>query len=297
MHFAAMRLWLSFLSLLLLTSLSAKELKVATLHPLLGDLARQIGGERVEVVDLLGKKSDPHHFEPAPEHLREAGAIDLYLASGMGLESYLPSLRTILPDSTKLIVLGDDLPSIDGSCNDPDHDHQNHSHNLDPHWWHSIDTFRRAATLTANAFAKADPQGAEIYQANALTYRETLNELERWTRREIARIPRQRRTLATAHAAFGYFCRDFGFKPLPISGINREQMPDARTLAGLITSLKSERVPVIFPEAATNPKTLAALTEETGITLAPPLNADGSTADSYESMVRKNVGIIVAALK
>ncbi|MEP4078870.1 metal ABC transporter substrate-binding protein [Haloferula sp.] len=293
-----MRRWLSLLlSLLILSTLSAEELRVATLHPLLGDLARQIGGDQVEVIDLLGKNSDPHHFEPSPDQLRAAGDLDLVLASGMGLESYLPSLKTILPESSKLISIGAKLPSIAGTCNDPDHDHAHHDHGLDPHWWHSIDTFRRATTLTANAFSKADPESREIYQANALAYRNKLDELDRWTRREVARIPRERRILATAHAAFGYFCRDFGFEAMPVSGINREQMPDAQTLADLISSLKSANVPVIFPESASNPKTLAALIDETGIVLAPPLNADGSTADSYESMMRKNVSIIVSSLK
>ncbi|MFC7337097.1 metal ABC transporter substrate-binding protein [Haloferula chungangensis] len=294
-----MRHWISFLILLLAGSLSAKELQVATLHPLLGDLARQVGGDRVHVVDLLDKTSDPHHFEPTPDQLRQSSGTDLFLASGMGLESYLSSLKTIIQPPSQLIVLGDGLPSIEGACNDPTHNHaqHDHAHELDPHWWHSIDTFRRASTLTAAAFAKADPAGAEVYQANALAYRAKLDELERWTRRTLARIPQDRRILATAHAAFGYFCRDYGFEPLPISGINREQMPDARTLANLIKDLKSKKVPVIFPEAASNPKTLAALTEETGIRLAPPLNADGSTADTYEEMMRKNVGIIAEALK
>jgi len=292
-----MHRWFHFLFLLLIGSLPAKELQVATLHPLLGDLTRQVGGERVHVVDLLGANSDPHHFEPTPDQLRQAHDIDLFLASGMGLESYLDSLKTILPPASQLIVLGDDLPSIEGSCNDPNHDHGHDPHGLDPHWWHSIDTFRRATTLTAAAFTAADPDGAEVYQANALAYRAKLDELERWTRRQIARIPKDHRILATAHAAFGYFCRDYGFEALPISGINREQMPDARTLAKLIKDLKSKKVPVIFPETASNPKTLAALTDETGIRLALPLNADGSAADSYEAMMRKNITIIVEALK
>lgn len=290
-----MRFWIAFISLLLSPALLASELRVASLHPLLGDLARQVGGERVEVIDLLGENSDPHHFEPAPEQLREIGDVDIFLASGMGLESYLTSLRTIIPASSQLIVLGDQLPSIEGTCNDPDHHH--HDHGIDPHWWHSIDHFRRATTLTAKAFSKADPEGTEVYQTNALAYRETLNQLERWTRREIARVPQQKRILATAHAAFGYFCRDYGFKAIPVSGINREQMPDARTLANLINELRTSQVPVIFPETASNPKTLAALTEEAGVTLAPPLNADGSTTDSYETMMRNNVSIIVEALK
>lgn len=290
-----MRFWSCLISLLLAPTLFAAELRVASLHPLLGDLARQVGGERVVVIDLLGKNSDPHHFEPAPEQLREMGDVDIFLASGMGLESYLANLRTIIPSSSELVILGDQLPSMEGACNDPDHDH--HDHAIDPHWWHSIDHFRRATTLTAKAFSQADPEGAEVYQSNALAYRETLNELERWTRREIARIPQKNRILATAHAAFGYFCRDYGFKAIPVSGINREQMPDPRTLAKLINELQASKVPVIFPETASNPKTLAALTEEAGVTLAPPLNADGSTTDSYESMMRHNVRTIVGALK
>lgn len=295
MQLPAMRFVRLILSLLSVLAASASELKVASLHPLLGDLARQVGGDRVQVVDLLGRNSDPHHFEPTPQALIDAGDVDLYLASGMGLESYLPTLEAIVRPPTELVVLGESIPEMEGACDHPGHDH--HDHGADPHWWHSVDAFRRATSLTAAAFSKADPDGAATYRRNALEYRRKLDELERWTRREIARIPPERRVLATAHDAFAYFCRDFGFRALPVSGINREQMPDARTLSRLIASLRDGKVPAIFPEKASNPKTLAALTEETGIALAAPLNADGSTAESYEEMVRGNVSTIVAALR
>ncbi|MEM1083851.1 MAG: metal ABC transporter substrate-binding protein [Verrucomicrobiota bacterium] len=288
---------------LLVGAATAAEIKVSSLHPLLGDLTRNVGGERVEVIDLLGKDSDPHSFEPDPAQLKKAADSDFFIASGMGLESYLDSLRTILPKSTPIVVLGDDLPSIEGSCSTcdghdhGDHDHSHHDHGVDPHWWHSIDTFRRAVNLTADALIKADPDGEKTYRANALAYRGKLDELERWTRREIARIPKERRILATAHAAFGYFCKDYGFEAIPVSGLNREQMPDPRTLSKLIEKLRADKVAAIFPEDISNPKTLEALTEDTGITLAPPLIADGTTADSYEAMIRHNVTTIVEALK
>jgi zinc/manganese transport system substrate-binding protein len=281
----------------LVLPLAAAELKVASLHPLLGDLARQVGGERVEMVDLIGKNGDPHHFEPAPADLERAAGAKLYLASGMGMESYLGSLREILGEKATILEVGKDLPSIEGEC---DHDHAGHDHahehETDPHWWHSIDLFRRATTITAEAFSKADPAGADVYARNAAAYRAKLDDLDRWTRKEIARIPKAKRHLATAHAAFGYFCKDHGFEPIPVQGLNREQMPDPKKLAALIAELKEHQVGAIFPEKESNPKILQVLTKDTGIQLGGPLHADGSGVESYEAMIRHNVATIVAGL-
>ncbi len=287
----------SLLSALFILPLPAADLKVASLHPLVGDLARQVGGERVEVVDLIGKNGDPHHFEPAPADIEKAAGAELYLASGMGMESYLGSLREILADKVAVVEIGKDLPSIEGEC---DHDHEGHDHahdhEIDPHWWHSIDLFRRATTVTAEAFSKADPAGAETYAKNAAAYRAKLDELDRWTRKEIARIPRDKRHLATAHAAFGYFCKDYGFEAIPVQGLSREQMPDPKKLAALVGELKEHEVGAIFPEKESNPKILQVLTKDTGIKLGKPLHADGSGVESYEAMVRENVAAIVAGL-
>jgi len=291
-----MRHWILPL-LTALTSLgAAAELKIASLHPLLGDLARQVGGERVEVIDLIGRNADPHHFEPVAADLQRAAGARLYLASGMGLEGYLPALRGIVGGKAEIVEIGKDLPALEGACEHEGHDHGDHEHAVDPHWWHSIDLFRRAATITADAFGKADPAGAPTYAANAAAYRAKLDELGRWTRKELAKIPRDRRHLATAHAAFGYFCKDHGFTPIPVQGINREQMPAPKQLAALIADLKERQVGAIFPEKESNPKILQALTRDTGIKLGEPLIADGSTAESYEAMIRHNVAAIVAGL-
>ncbi|WP_367872394.1 metal ABC transporter substrate-binding protein [Luteolibacter sp. Populi] len=281
--------------LLNLLPLAAAELKVASLHPLIGDLARQVGGERVEVVDLIGKNGDPHHFEPAPADLERAAGAKLYLASGMGLESYLGSLRGIVGGSATIVEIGKDLPAIE---EEHVHDHGDHQHrnDRDPHWWHSIDLFRRAATITAEALSKADPGGAEAYAKNAAAYRTKLDELDRWVRKEISRIPRDKRHLATAHDAFGYFCKDYGFEAIPLQGLNREQMPDPKQLAALIAELKEHKTGAIFPEKESNPKILEILTRDTGIKAGQPLYADGSGVTGYEQMVRHNVGAIVAGL-
>ncbi len=212
--------------------------------------------------------------------------------AGMGIDG----ISEILGDKAEIVEIGKDLPSIEGACDHEGHDHGDHDHGVDPHWWHSIDLFRRATNITATAFANADPAGAGVYEKNAAVYRAKLDELERWTRKEIAKVPRDKRHLATAHAAFGYFCKDHGFEPIPVQGINREQMPDPKKLAALIAKLKEQKVGAIFPEKESNPKILQALTKDTGIQLGEALIADGSTAESYEAMIRHNVAAIVAGL-
>jgi len=283
----------TFLSLL---SASAAELKIAVLHPLLVGLAREIGGNKVEVVDLIGSNGDPHHFQPHIDDLKKAEGASLYLVAGMGLESYLPKLKEIISKEAKVLEVGETLPALEGACDHEGHDHDSHGHELDPHWWHSIDLFRRATTIVATAMAEASPENAALYQKNAAAYRTKLDDLERWTKREIAKIPREKRHLATAHAAFNYFCKDYGFTPHPLQGINREQMPDSKRLAKLVADLKKNQVGAIFPEKESNPKTLQTLTHDTGIQLGEPLIADGAGTTDYETMMRHNVTAIVKAL-
>lgn len=274
--------------------LLGSPLKVATLHPLLTDLAHQVGGDRVEVIDLIGPNGDPHHFEPNAEDLKKATGAKLYLAAGLGLEAYLPSLKSVVTPGARVIEAGASLPSLHGGCEDADHDHNEHE--IDPHWWHSIDRVRRAATVVAEAFAAEAPADAETFRANAARYRETLDELERWARARLATIPKNQRQLATTHAAFNYFCSDFGFTPLPIQGINREQSPAPAELAKLIAELKDKKVAAIFPEKESNPKLLEVLTRDTGIRLGNALIADGTNSATYETMVRQNVETIVSGL-
>lgn len=285
----------TFLSLVL--PLQAAELKVAVLHPLLADLARQIGGDKVEVIDLIGPTGDPHHFEPSTETLAKSSDARIYLLSGMGLEGYLPKLKTIVGNRGTIVEVGATLPALEGECDHEGHDHgHDHHHGLDPHWWHSVDLFRRAAGIVAEEFAKAEPASAETFRTNAAAASTKLDELERWVKKEIVRIPKDRRHLATAHAAFNYFCKDYGFTSHPIQGVNREQMPDPKKLAALIDGLKKENVAAIFPEKESNPKILQTLTKDTGIKLGEPLIADGTGVGSYESMVKHNVTAIVNAL-
>lgn len=276
--------------------IGAADLKVAVLHPLLADVAREVGGGHVEVIDLIGKTGDPHHFEPGTESLAASKGAKLYLVAGMGLEGYLPKLKAIIGKQAKVVEVGATLPALEGECDHEGHDHHDHAHGLDPHWWHSIELFKRATLVVTAELTAALPAAETDFSKNAATYAAKLDDLARWTKKQMVRIPKERRHLATAHAAFNYFCKDYGFTSHPVQGINREQMPDSKKMAELIATLKKENVAAIFPEKESNPKILQTLTRDTGIKLADPLIADGTGVSSYEEMVKHNVSAIVKAL-
>lgn len=290
----------AILSILLPGFLHAWE--VASLHPLLADMARQVGGDRVTVIELIGPSDNPHEFDPNPQTLAAASNAKLVLASGKGLESaYLDKIRDGLGPDQRLVELGRTVHSLVAADGNPAPccEHHRHTGLIDPHWWHDPDNMRRAARVLAEEMGEIDPERAETYRENARLYREELALVDDWVAERVAAIPPEQRILATSHLAFGYFCRKYGFTAVGVQGVNREDSPSAQALGGIIDYLRAEGVPALFPEVGANPKALATVAEEAGIVLGPALYADGSglaPGMDYQSMMRANVEAITETL-
>jgi zinc/manganese transport system substrate-binding protein len=278
--------------------------KVASLHPILADLAQQVGGANVEVVEILQPGADIHHFEPAPKDLAAMRGAKLLLASGKGLESYLDKLRDSLGTGVKLVEVGEKIPSIPFAEHHHDeagHDHAEHDHHHgaeDPHWWHSAENMKRAARIVADELSAADPANAAAYAVGAKAASKRFGELESWAKKEIAKIDRKDRKLVTAHAAFGYFCKEYGFEPLSVLSIGRSDDASSKHIAETIEEIREHGIKAIFPEDQANPKVLAEIARSTGVKIGEPLIADGTAkiAHTFETMHAHNVRAIVAAL-
>ncbi|MEM7010375.1 MAG: metal ABC transporter substrate-binding protein [Verrucomicrobiota bacterium] len=278
-------------------SLANAELKVATLHPLITDLAKQVGGNKVTVVGLMKPGADPHAFSPTPGQLASVSNAKLILASGKGMETYLPKMQDNLSAGQRILEVGRRVPSLKISGKDelfvccPAHS----VGGLDPHWWHSPSAMQRATLIVAEEFSKADPANAATYKANADAYRSKLRQLDSWAKKQFSVIPRSKRKLTTSHLAFGYLCRDYGFKALPVQGLTRERNASPSYLAEAISQIKKQKIPAVFPEQLANPKVLKAMVSETGVKLGGTLIADGSVS-SWEKMFQHNVSTIVRGL-
>jgi len=288
---------LTFLTLILLTSLVTAKLKVATLSPLLADLATQVGGSDVTVIDLMGRNGDPHTFRPSPKDLKRAQGATIYLANGKNLEPFLPNLKSILGNSANVIEVGKKIPSLTISSKNslyaccPKHIQGA----IDPHWWQSIENWRRATNIVADAFAKADPANKSNYKARASPYRSQLSGLKSWSKKQISVIPRDQRHLATAHAAYGYFCKEFGFKSIPVQGLNKEQSATSQYIAEAVNTIREKRVKAIFPEKLANSKGIKTIAKESGVKIGGELYAD--THHSIIGMFQHNVQTITKALR
>jgi zinc/manganese transport system substrate-binding protein len=158
---------------------------------------------------------------------------------------------------------------------------------------------QRAATVLGDAFIKADAAGRDVYTANVKATRDHIAELKKWAQQQIVAIPRGDRKLVTGHAAFNYFCKEFGFKSVPILGIGRQDEASAKYAAEAVKIIKENNIRAAFPEDQANPKTLQEIVRETGVKLGDPLIADGTSKEvhTFEKMLRHNVEAIVKALK
>lgn len=275
------------------------DLKVATLHPMMTDLARQIGGGHVTVIALMKPGEDIHTFSPSSSDMAKARGADAILASGKNLELYLPRLKSTLGDSVPVIEAGNAVRSIKLSAKDaifaccPTHA----AGSIDPHWWHSISGMKSAAAYVAKEFGKIDPANAGAYAANGKAWGAELGALETWAKREISRIPRSSRYLVTAHAAFGYFCKDFGFKSIPVAGLS-EESASSGYLAEAMEQIQKNGVRTVFPERNANPRALDSIVKTLGVRKGTPLIADASASGvtTYEAFIQHNIKAVVAGL-
>lgn len=294
---------LSLLSLFVLAALSsaAEKLRVSSFSTILTEIAEQVGGDQVIVTGHVKPGVDPHEFEPKPGDLKKVGDAQIILLSAKHMEGYVGKLKESTGTKGAIIEVGDRFASLKMKP-EPGHEGHGHAHESDedPHWWHSLACMKKAVKVVRDAFNKADPASAAAFEANAAKYVAKLDELQKWTRTELAKLPRDQRKLVTSHDAFQYFAKENGFTVYAIEGLSTTDQPSSKKVAEIIAAIKTQSVKAIFPESILNPKVLTEITRETGVKVGGELNADGlgdGDTATYEGMYKHNVSTIVSGLK
>lgn len=290
-----LRLLPALLLLALCPRAGAGTITVTSLSTILTEMAHSIGGDHVIVVPLVKSGMDPHEYEPQPDDLRKASDSQLILATGKHLENYLPKLSESTGGKAAILQVGDAFPSLTITGEDAAK-----TGGLDPHWWHSIPNMKIAVKTVRDEFIKLDPADAADFTKNAAAELASLDTLNKWARKEIAQLPKDKRKLVTSHDAFQYFARDYGFTIYPIEGVTTEDEPSSKKIADLIDTIKAQKVKAVFFENIENPKVIQEITKETGAQVGGELYADGlgtSEEGTYDGMFRHNVTTIVNALK
>ncbi|MBS7813763.1 metal ABC transporter solute-binding protein, Zn/Mn family [Roseococcus pinisoli] len=261
---------------------------------ILGDMLREVGGERVTVQTIAGPDTDTHHFQPRPSHAEALRGARLALRNGAGFDSWFDRLLSSTRFSGVSVSATDGVPLRRAT---------GHSHGgQDPHAWQDVRLALRYVRNIEAGLTRADPAGADHYRARAGAYTAQLEALDAWIRAQIATVPEARRVVVTGHDAFGYFSAAYGVRFLAPQGLSADAEPSARQVADLIRLIRGEGVTAVFLENIGNPATLRRLADEAGLrvggrlftdALSPP---DGPAA-TYEAMMRTNVAALVPAMR
>ncbi|HEY4835327.1 MAG TPA: metal ABC transporter substrate-binding protein [Bradyrhizobium sp.] len=285
------RLWLIALALAIsVAPLRAQDrLHVVTSFSILGDLARNVGGDRVSITTLVGPDSDVHVYTPAPADAKKVADAKLLLINGLGLEGWLPRLLQSSGSKAPIILATKGIAPLKlGS-------------DADPHAWQSVANARIYVANIRDALVAAAPADAEVFRANTDAYLAKFDALDREVREAVAKIPQNRRKVISTHDAFGYFAAAYGIEFIAPEGVSTESEPSARDIAGIITQIKTSKIPAVFLENISDPRLIQRIAAETGAKIGGTLYSDSLTgengdAPTYIELVRHNIKTLTSAL-
>lgn len=271
-------------------------LPVVASFSILGDIVKNVGGDRVAVKSLVGPNGDAHVYSPSPADAKTLADAKVIFTNGLGFEGWIG--RLIKSSNTKApnVVASKGVKSR--KIADPHgHDHGDG----DPHAWQSVPNVKIYVANIRNALIAADPAGKTAYEANAAAYLAKLDALDREVRDAIAKIPPERRKIITTHDAFGYFEDAYGMDFIAPQGVSTDSEASARDVARIIQQVRKQKIPAVFLENISDPRLLKRIADETGVKLGGTLYSDALTdekgdAPTYIDLIRHNIRTLSAAL-
>jgi zinc/manganese transport system substrate-binding protein len=253
----------------------------------IGDFARAVGGNAIDVHQILQPNTDPHDYEPRPADVQAAAGAKLVVVNGDDLDAWAKKIVDEAGGHPTVLDLGTKVPVKRGS---------------DPHWWHDAVNAQAAVSAVRDALVRADPRHRAAFRHNAAAYLRRLRALDAAIRACFERIPASDRKLVTDHDAFGYFARRYDIDV--VGAVIPSQTTQAQASAGDVARLdaliKREGVRAVFPESSLSPKLAQAIARDTGATARYTLYGDtlgpkGSAGATYLGMEAANARAMAQA--
>ena len=272
---------------------------VATIG-MITDVVGRVGGARVRVQGLMGPGVDPHLYKARAGDVRRIDGADVIFYNGLHLEAAMGEVFEEMQGRTRTVAVTAGIPEarllrpaeFKGA--------------FDPHVWFDVSLWMEAVRAVERALVEHDPAGAATYQANAAAYLAELDALDRWVRARVAELPPERRVLVTAHDAFNYYGRAYGFQVRGLQGISTAAEAGTADVQGLADFIVERRLPAIFVESSIPRRTVEAVQAAVrsrghevrigGSLYSDAMGDAGTPEGTYVGMVRHNVNTIVDAL-
>jgi ABC-type Zn uptake system ZnuABC Zn-binding protein ZnuA/ABC-type Mn2+/Zn2+ transport system permease subunit len=273
---------------------SGKVSAVATTTQI-GDFAREVAGNAVDVHQILAPNTDPHDYEPRPDDVTTTAGAKIVFTNGDNLDAWMDKVVSDSGSDAKVVDLGATVPvNLPGESGGPEASRYN------PHWWHDPRNAEEAVGQIATQLSQVDPHDEATFRANANAYLAKLKTLDAGIAKCMDTVPPQERKLVTDHDAFPYFANRYGIQVVgaAIPSQTTQAQPNAQDLSNLADLVRKEGVKAIFPESSLSPKLAQAIASETGASSNYTLYGDtlgptDSTGDTYLHMEQANADQMV----
>lgn len=282
-------------------ALANRPIRAVATTGMITDIVQNVGGERVSVTGLMGPGVDPHLYKATESNVTTLQNADIIFYNGLHLEALLTGIFERMNDSgIRTVAVTDGLDR--GSLLAP----AEFAGNYDPHVWFDVSMWMSAVETVRDALVELDPEHAEQYNENAAAYLVELEALHVYVQEQAARVPADQRVLVTAHDAFNYFGRAYGFEVRGLQGISTEAEAGTADVQGLADFIAERQIPAIFVESSVPQRNIEAVqaavqargfnVEIGGQIFSDAMGNPGTPEGTYVGMVRHNIDTIVGAL-
>lgn len=275
-------------------------LKVVTTTGMIADAARQIGGDLVDVQALMGPGVDPHAYRQTRSDIQAATRAGLVLWNGLYLEAQMEDFLLDLGRKRPVTAVAEAIPASDLIA------HEDYDGRYDPHVWMVPELWAQVVAAIRDAMSEAAPEHADTFAANADVHLAEIAELASYASDVLASVPEQARVLLSAHDAFGYFGRTYGFDVVGIQGISTESEAGLNRIRELTDMLVAKDVRAVFVETSVSDRNVRALIEGAaaqghdvaigGELFSDAMGEPGTYEGTYLGMIDHNATAIARAL-
>lgn len=281
--------------------LSQQPLRAVTTIGMIASIVENVGGDRVEVTALMGPGVDPHLYAASEGDVRRLQEAHVIFYNGLHLEAQMAGVLERMGDGDRVTVAVTDRIDRNLLLAPPEF-----AGAYDPHVWFDVTMWMEAVKSVRDTLVDLDPAHEAVYRENAELYLAELETLHQYVLEQAARVPEEKRVLVTAHDAFNYFGRAYGFEVRGLQGISTEAEASTADVRELARVIAERQIPAIFIESSVPQRNIEAVqaavqAQGFGVTIGGELYSDamgpsGTEADTYTGMVRHNIDTIVSAL-
>jgi len=279
---------------------SGEKLQVLGTTGIVADMLREIGGQHVEVAQLMGAGVDPHLYKLTQNDLVKLRKADIIFYNGLHLEGKMAETLEKVARKRKVVALSEVLPESRL------HRSGNFGGAHDPHIWFDVELWSMTIPGVVHSLSQMDTLHAAYYQEQGETYQKKLLDLDKFVRQEISKIPRNQRVLITAHDAFGYFGTRYDIEVKGLQGISTLTDYGLADVRSLVNFIVERKIPAIFIETSVSNRSIEAVLTgchakgspvyEGGSLYSDALGEAGKPEGTYIGMVQANVRTITHAL-